>query len=243
MDVTLTRATRSHPRDHVGALACCVLVSAALLVGLLQTRSALADGDPASDVLLAQNAYYPYQPTVSSGLEATLDELLRSAEHSRLPLKVAVIGSVGDLGADPSFFGHPQAYAQFLDREISFNNKPPLLVIMPSGFGVAAAGSPKALAAIKIDTRHGSDGLVRSAIAAAAALLRAAGRTVASPSVASAGSGRGGPAPTAFFVAPVGLLLVIGIGALIRSRRDRDGLSGDLEGEAIESPTRLAEPD
>jgi len=231
MAAMTTRAPRPLLRDNVGALACCALVSAALLVGLMQPRAALADGDPASDVLLAQNVYYPYQPPVAHGLEATLEKLLRSAERSRLPLKVAVIGSTGDLGVVPSFFGHPQAYAQFLDREISFNNRPPLLVVMPAGFGVVAAGSLKALAAIKVDTRHGSDGLVRSAIAAVVVLLRATGGTLATPSIPSATSGGGGPPTFVLYGAPLVLVVLIGIVALRRDRPDRDRRSGDASGE------------
>jgi hypothetical protein len=224
MDATITRAPRL-------LLACCALLSAGLLLALMQPRAAVADGDPASDVLLAQNAYYPYQPTVSSGLEATLNKLLGSAEHSPLPLKVAVIGSAGDLGVVPSFFGHPQAYAQFLDREISFNNRPPLLVVMPSGFGLVAAGSSKALSAIKIDALHGSDGLVRSAIEAVVALSRTAGRTLARPSIPSAGSGGGGPPTAVLFGAPVGLLVLVGAMALFRDRRDRARRPVETSGE------------
>ncbi len=197
----------------------------------MRPGAALGDADPASDVLLVQSAYYPYQPTVSKGLEATLNRLLSSAGGSHMPLKVAVIGSSGDLGGVPSFYGHPQAYAQFLDREISFNNHPPLLVVMPAGFGVAAAGSTKGLAAIKIDTRHGSDGLVRSAIAAAAVLLHAKGKAIATPTVASGGSGGSGPPAAVLFAAPGGLLLLIGLIAFFRARGDRARPPGEAGGE------------
>lgn len=203
-------------------LACGAAVATILLAGP-QVAPAGADGDPASDVLLAQNAYYPYQPRVSPGLEASLDELLRSAERSRRPLKVAIIGTVGDLGADPTFFGHPQAYAEFLDREISFNDHPPLLVVMPAGFGLAAAGSPAAISGIAIEKTHGSDGLVRSAIRAAAALLRRSGPEVKAPAGSSASSGGG--SPTILFAAPVVLLAVFGLFAVSRNRRRRAGES------------------
>ncbi len=225
------RAPRPVLCGTAGALACSALLLAAILVGLVHPGVSLADGDPASDVLLAQNAYYPYQPPVSHVLEATLDKLLSSAEHSHLPLKVAVIGSPGDLGAVPSFFGHPQPYAQFLDREISFNNRPPLLVVMPAGFGVVAAGSLSSLGAVKIDTGHGSDGLVRSAIDAAAVLLRANGQTLARPSISAAGSSGGGPPTFVLFAAPVGLLALIGITTSVRSRRDRDRRLAEAAGE------------
>jgi len=38
------------------------------------------------------------------------------------------VGSATDLGGVPNLFGHPQAYATFLDSEISFNRPQPLLV-------------------------------------------------------------------------------------------------------------------
>lgn len=230
MGAIKTRARGCRLRGSLGSAACCALVSAALLFGLMQPGQALADGDPASDVLLAQNAYYPYQPTVSHGLEATLDKLLSSAERSHLPLKVAVIGSTGDLGVVPSFFGHPQAYAQFLEREISFNDRPRLLVVMPAGFGLVAAGSPSALAGLKVDTRHGSDGLVRSAIEAVVVLLRSKGQTIAGPSIPSAGSGGGGPPTSILFALPVGLLVLVGLFAFFRDRRHRNNPPGDTSG-------------
>ncbi len=233
MHVLSTRARRRRPRENVTVLACCALVSAAVLLGVMTPVAALADGDPASDVLLAQNAYYPYQPTVSPGLEATLNKLLGTAEHSSLPLKVAVIGSEGDLGLDPTFFGHPQPYAQFLEREISFNDHPPVLVVMSNGFGVADAGPAKSLAAIKIDARHGTDGLVRSAIAAVVALLHEAGRTV-KPSVPVANASGSGPPPVALFALPVGLLIVVGMFALLRDRQARERRRADAAGEAKE---------
>ena len=33
--------------------------------------AALADGDPASDVLLGQSVFYPYSPPVAAGLQKT----------------------------------------------------------------------------------------------------------------------------------------------------------------------------
>src|SRR6202790_3497746 len=123
-----------------------------------------ANGDPASDVLLAQNVFYPYLPKVSSALEATLEKTLRAAGASGLHLKVAIIGTREELGLVPKFFGHPQAYAQFLDREISFNQPQSLLVVMPDGFGVIPASSASALAPVPIDRQRRSDGLTRSAI-------------------------------------------------------------------------------
>ncbi len=196
----------------------CVFVLAMLIVAAIAVRppSAFADADPASDVLLAQSAFYPYKPPVAQALEVTMEKVLGAAARTGLPLKVAVIGSREDLGAIPDLFGHPQQYAEFLDKEISYNDKPPLLVVMPAGFGVVAAGPPAALAGLKIDARQGSYGLVRSAILAAVLLVRATGRRIATPSIPS-DSSTGGGTPGALFAVPV-LLLVVACPVILRRR-------------------------
>jgi len=189
-------------------------------------QQALADGDPASDVLLAQNAFYPYQPPVPPALEAVLNKVLGSAAQAGLPLKVAIIGSAEDLGADPRFFGHPQSYARYLDREISFNQVQPLLVVMPAGFGTVAtgpavaagpnmaAGPSQTLAKMTVDATHGSYGLTRSAILAVVALARAQGHPLAMPSVPAQSSDGGGLPTTLLFGIPAVLLILAGMATL-----------------------------
>ena len=52
------------------------LLAAAILVAALGAGGpgfALGDGDPASDVLLGQNVYYPYSPPVPRSVQATLN--------------------------------------------------------------------------------------------------------------------------------------------------------------------------
>ena len=195
------------------------MAMAVLVVIAVHPTSALADADPASDVLLAQNAFYPYEPPVSHPMEAAMEKVLTGAARVGLPLKVAVIDSRKDLGAVPEFFGHPQQYAQFLDKEISYNNRPPLLVVMPAGFGVVAAGPPNALAGLTVDTQHGSYGLVRSAILAVVSMVRATGRTIATPSIPPNSSAGGSPG--ILFAIPAALLVLVGLAALRRRGRGR----------------------
>ncbi len=232
VDIAPPRASDPPSRGRVLTLACCALLAVLLMILAERPGPARGDADPASDVLLAQSAFYPYQPAVSHSLEAALNGLLRSAERAGFPLKVAVIGSREDLGAIPNFFGHPESYARFLDKEISFNNQPPLLVVMPAGFGVVAAGNIAVLAGLEVDTRHGSDGLVRSAIEAVVLLARATGRSLKQPSISSTGSGGGGPPTFVFFVIPAGLLLAIGAIGLRRGR------SGGTQRERPRGPRR-----
>jgi hypothetical protein len=118
---------------------------AILLAGLaasLAAPAALADGDPASDVLLFQNAFFPY----SAPSNAAKGQLLGAAAAARkagFVVRVAVIQSRRDLGADPELFARPQLYARFLDAELrSARYEGALIVVMPQGYGVAAGGTP-----------------------------------------------------------------------------------------------------
>ena len=123
----------------------CVVV----LGTLLAPGAALADGDPASDVLLGDNVFYPYTPAVPRAIQQTLNAETAAATASGLPIKVALIAAATDLGVIPDLFGKPQSYADFLDQEISFTSKQRLLVVMSTGYGVqgfdaAATGPPAA---------------------------------------------------------------------------------------------------
>jgi hypothetical protein len=179
---------------------------------------ALADGDPASDVLLAQNAFFPYQPPVQPQLEAAMNRSLEAASRAGMPLKVAIIGSPEDLGAVPEFFGHPQPYAKFLDREISFNHPEPLLVVMAAGYGLANSGPASALSGRTVDAGRGSYGLTRSAILAVVALARANGHPIPAPAIPSGSGSHSGVPVAVLFAIPAALLFGVGI-LLLRSGR------------------------
>jgi hypothetical protein len=195
-------------------------------LGIGPTR-ACADGDPASDVLLAENVFYPYQPKVNRALEVALEKTLQAAVHADgLHLKVAIIGQAEELGLVPNFFGHPQEYAQFLDREISFNRPQQLLVVMPDGFGVMPASAADALARVPIYKQQRSDGLTRSAILAVAALARQRGHTIAIPTTAPSSSGGSPPALIVFGI-PVALLALAGLAAMRRGRSRRGAHPSD----------------
>jgi hypothetical protein len=160
------------------------LAAAALaaLAALAPAPPARADGDPASDYLITQNIFLPYQspsPGATAALESAVDAVYAHGDR----VKVALIYDTDDLGAVPSLFGHPADYAQFLSIEISFWYKGPLLVVMPSGFGVydggdSVAAAEQVLQSIPLDAVSPDD----LALAAATALnhLEAAG-ALASP--------------------------------------------------------------
>jgi hypothetical protein len=201
----------------------CSRLTATLVALLLLAYpvTARADADPASDFLLAQDAFYPYLPRVPPQLEATLNGLLVAAARARLPLKVAIIGSPLDLGAIPNFFGHPQPYAEFLEREISFSGPQPLLVVMPAGFGVAGAGPRSALADVSIDSSERTYGLTRSAILAVVALARADGRQLALPRIPAPPNPQGGVPSAVVLGLPAAVLIVICLAVLRRRTRSR----------------------
>jgi hypothetical protein len=193
-------------------------------VALLPSQ-ARADGDPASDVLLLQDVYLPYAPGVPPDLGRTITDLLKETRKAGFPLKVAIIADPKDLGAVPQFFGRPQSYAPFLESEIAFNKKKPLLTVMPSGYGVAGlpAGSENGLAGFAAPKSPAGEDLGRAAVGAIVKLSRAAGHPVPAPRLpkASSGSGGGGStSPLIVFGVPVALLALGGALAALRRRQD-----------------------
>jgi hypothetical protein len=97
---------------------------------------ARANGDPASDYLLGQNTFLPFTAKIDNKQVQRLDALLREAQKAGFRTRVAVILNRSDLGTAFSLYGKPQKYADFLDQEISFQTKQPLLVVMAAGYGV-----------------------------------------------------------------------------------------------------------
>lgn len=130
---SLTRPVRRRARRLLQIAVRAVLP--ALLFAALNAGAARADGDPASDMLMAQNVFYPYRVEVPQTLQRRLDGAVSAAHRAHLPLKVALIAHPADLGAITALYGSPQRYARFLDIELSFNGKVPLLVVMNHGFG------------------------------------------------------------------------------------------------------------
>lgn len=188
------------------------------LLALLVPALAHADGDPASDILLGANVFYPYQPPVSQVLEKRLNAETAAAHRAGFPVKVALIHSRIDLGVITSLFGKPQAYADFLDREISFQGPQPLLVVMSGGYGVRSTKPAVALAVAKLPRPAGptSDDLAQAAITAVAKMSAADGHAATGGPVSTkAGSGS---SSTAILVGLVVAAVVVA-GALIAVRR------------------------
>jgi hypothetical protein len=111
-------------------------LTAVVLACLAMPAAALADGDPASDVLLYQQTYLPYQPP-STAAKNELNAVVAAANKAGYPIRVAVIQSPTDLGSVPQLFGKPQTYVSFLSQELAFGYRKRVLIAMPAGFGLS----------------------------------------------------------------------------------------------------------
>jgi hypothetical protein len=158
---------------------------AAAAAGTARPPAALADGDPASDVLVYQPVFFPYQPA-PAGLRRELNGLVRSANAQGYRIRVAVIHSRRDLGSVPTLFGRPSVYARFLGSELSSEWRQRVLVVMPSGYGLAQGAhlvKRRGVERIEEDAHTGPDvavlrGLPPPAGSTSAAVVRAAQRAV-----------------------------------------------------------------
>jgi hypothetical protein len=195
---------------------------AALAGVLVLCPLAGADGDPASDVLLGQNVFYPYAPPVSNGLQKTLNAATSAAAHARFHIKVALIGGPTDLGVVPELFGKPQTYADFLDRELQLflGPHPPLLVVMPNGYGVRGMppAGEAAAASLAKPTGAQTNDLARAAIVGVRKLAAAAGHPLPG-TVDSSGATAGGGGGSPWTVIVVALAAVALAGAVLFTRR------------------------
>lgn len=207
-----------------------LLLSAVTALPALAPPLAHADGDPASDVLIGGDSFYPYPPNgPAKDLRTALDRMLKQAKAKGFHLKVAMIAATTDMGAVPQLFTDPQKYADLLTQELSFNTKPRVLVVLPAGLGGNNLGdrAGPALSGIAPEPGAGGDGLARAAMLAVGRLTAANGTPVPVPAVAR-GTGRAGgkrdssTSPLIIFGVPV-LLVALAAGiAAARGRRAED---------------------
>jgi hypothetical protein len=157
----------------------------------LRSLLTLAALDPASDYLITQPSFVPFNGT-STKKAAELAALVADAKAKGFPLKVAVIAGRYDLGSVPSLFRKAQKYASFLGQEDYYFFKDELLVVMPNGYGLykAKMGVPpadlKTIAALPKPGTANADELVDAAQRAVQALASRRGLTL----TAASASGR-----------------------------------------------------
>ncbi|MDX6681827.1 MAG: hypothetical protein QOG94_1866 [Solirubrobacteraceae bacterium] len=214
---------------------------------------AAADGDPASDVLMQQDVFFPYSSPTPDGVARALLALAGRTRRARWPIKVAIIAAPADLGAVGSLFTNPQQYADLLAGEIRASR---LLVVTPQGFGGRQLGDRvnSALAGLGPVAADG-EALARQALTAVSRLAKEDGHGVPTPVIdeseagqrpyrgtaalhpgsqpparaPSRGSRRGAGGGTAWwlYAAPAILLIVVLIVLNMRGRRAETSLDKD----------------
>jgi len=151
----------------------------ATLLLLAVPAVARANGDPASDYLLVQSSFLPFNAKVDPAAAKELTDTIRAANEKGFKIKVAVIGSRYDLGTAFSLYDKAQKYAQFLGLELSFQYHDGLLVVMPNGYGYSVGGKPdkRAIAVVQKLPPPGKEATkqVQGATAAIRKLAAAAG--------------------------------------------------------------------
>jgi hypothetical protein len=167
------------------------LLAVAAIVACVFAATARADGDPASDYLLASQTFIPFDLKLTKDQQQQLTSLVHDTNKSGYKIRVALIGSPYDLGAVTSLWRMPRPYARFLGAELAFLYKQRLLVVMPQGFGFNWPHHPSskeyaALSTIKVEP--GAQGLLDASVQAVQKLAAANGvKVVRSQSSATGG--------------------------------------------------------
>jgi cytochrome oxidase Cu insertion factor (SCO1/SenC/PrrC family) len=159
-----------------GVVAATVAVVA--LASLPHAELAYADGDPASDYLVANRVFLSSLSASTSTSQRQLTSLVAAANRSGYAIRVATIATEYDLGSITALWRRPQVYARFLGLELSAAYKGPLLVVMPNGFGFnwpghSAASAYRLLSAVPV--RPADSSLADAAQVAVRRLAAAAG--------------------------------------------------------------------
>jgi hypothetical protein len=201
----------------------------ALLALLALPTAARADGDPASDYLITQRVFLPYDTKIPKADQERLQGIVLAAAQKGFPIRVALIASPYDLGSVTVIWREPQRYARFLGVELSFIHKTPLLTVMPNGLGFYWSGhDPSRATAVltKIPVPHENGGLARAGIVAVKKLAAAYGVKVEAPAkvAASPPASHQNRDDRLEIIAIVAALLVIGaVARLFMLRRRRSG--------------------
>ena len=204
------------------ALAVALLVAAVL--SCLLAAGARADGDPASDYLLAQRIFFPFDAKIPPQKQRELSAVVDGANRAGLKIRVALIWSSYDLGAITSLWKKPRTYARFLGEELQYVYKQRLLIVMPGGFGMYWHGHPVdreygTLSSVPIG--HSPSGLVDAASVAVQKLAKQKHITIraaAEPSASSSGGGATHRTAVIVLAAVGGIALLVLLRLALRRR-------------------------
>jgi len=194
------------------------LLAAVVVAGCIAVPAAHADGDPASDYLLSQSTFLPFDANIPKAQAEQLNAIVADAKQKGFAIRVALIAKRFDLGAVPSLWLKPKTYARFLGQELFFVYKGRLLVVMPNGYGSSRGGQPLTSAQRVLDTlpKPGEGGAALAA-AATRAVRKLAAQNGVQVEIPAATSSTKTSHDRLVLVAIVGAIVVlVGVGFGIR---------------------------
>ena len=200
-------------------------LAAALLLAGAAAGAARADGDPASDYLIGQKVFLPYDAKIPTASQQKLLAAVQSANEQGFNVRVALIWSDYDLGSVTALWKQPRRYARFLGVELGYYYKGRLLIVMPNGFGFnwpkhRSAGAYGQLGTVEVGSTPAA--FAASATAAVQKLAATAGVTVSTTASAAAPAGtvgRNGRDRIVILAAVLAALLLGGVARLFIRRR------------------------
>lgn len=185
---------------------------------------ALADGDPASDVLISQNVFVPLELNIDRQTEL-LGALLADSAKAGFPIRVALIDAPDDLGTVTALWRNPTGYSKYLGTELSLAFTGQVAVVMPDGIGVwpgrFAPTRAEAVVASQLPAPGSGTALVTAAIAAVERLAAAEGHPLSTTGirvVAPAAASGSGQAAELLALGLGGVLILLAWGASLRAR-------------------------
>ncbi len=211
----------------VRRLIAAILALVAVSVLLVRPGSALGDGDPASDILLAQQVFIPTELSEVAPAAQQLQRELAAAAKAGFPIRVALIDTAADLGTVSALWDKPAEYAFYLHKELSLDYGGQVLVLMPGGYGLQGPASgphavTKAEFKVSAPTPSAGEDLAAAAAVAVAKLAAVTGHPLPASALkadgpaAAGGSGGGG---LQWIVLAVGAVLIVAAwGVSLRAR-------------------------
>ncbi len=168
----------SRRRPHSRSALALVAVLAGLTAGGPLASTAHADGDPASDYLVASPVFLAAQNGSPSLAQRRLMATVSAANAAGFTIRVATIPQPYDLGSVTALWRHPQLYARFLSLELASAYRGRLLVAMPNGIGLSRRGRSLSTAGGGQPALASPDALASRARTVVIELARAAGVTL-----------------------------------------------------------------
>jgi hypothetical protein len=205
-------------------------IAVAVALFLAVPAAAHANGDPASDVLLTDTLFVPYQAPSREQVDKLRGVIDRAREAGQ-PVRVAIIHSPRDLGAVPALFGHPREYAELLRGELvnpvepgARGSRVPLLVVMAAGLatGNVPPEVDRKLRGIEVASEATPDDLVAAAGYGVQELAKANGKPIPATFSKPDPGGGGGALTAILIVIALAAVLTVLIVIRVRGRAETD---------------------